>query len=118
MDGEEREELELQWVLEKHIRKAVDKADGLSFGYIGNYEKWGDNRKLIIWYGKEDKDEPRPTLWEHEAKDLDRVSCGIALASIKAYTKGYDSASGYWESMEAGTRIVCNNKVFCYVDDY
>ena len=101
------EDKELRDVFEKHIRKAVHRFNHrnnaigyklLRFGYIGNYGSmtWNsgfDDRKLIIWYGKEDKDEPSPTLWEHEARDLDRVSCGIALASVKAFEKGFDAGS-------------------------
>lgn len=137
MDGEEREELEQRWLFEKNIRKAVDDfnqgnpmvgADRiLTFGYIGNYGSitWNsgvDDRKLIIWYGAGGEDEPRPTLWEHEARDLDAVSYGKAIASIRSFARGFDAGSSYqqnhWESMAPGTRIVCKNKVFCYIDEY
>lgn len=107
MDGEEREELELRWLFEKNIRKAVDGFNRrigfksyklLTFGYIGNYGSmtWNsgiDDRKLIIWYGKEDKDEPRPTLWEHEARDLDATAVWKAIAAIKAFEKGFDEGA-------------------------
>lgn len=126
MDGDK----ELRSEFEKTIRNAVHRFNQrnnavdyrmLRFGYIGNYGSmtWNsgvDDRKLIIWYGPEDKDEPSPTLWEHEAKYLDAVSYGKAIASIKAFEKGFDAGISYqqnhWESIPAGTRMVCDNKLF------
>jgi len=70
--------------IERSISQAAHKAEGFTFGYIGNFESWGDDRKLMIW-----KDNVR--VWEAEAKginekDLDRamkILKGIKMISAK-----------------------------------
>lgn len=49
---------------------------GLIFGYIGNFERWGDDRELRIW------DNEGNTLWKCEAIRLDRQAFDRAVNII------------------------------------
>ena len=40
--------------LERRICDRCKDVDGLTFGYIGNFESWGDDRKLFIWIDEDD----------------------------------------------------------------
>ena len=83
---------------ERMISDEVDKHDGFTFGYIGNFERWGDDRKLYIesgdpkfkdysdayfkgagseWRGSAKK------IWQSEAKSLNQDAFDRAVKSIQ-----------------------------------
>ena len=69
-DNKQKEEV----TLERRICDRCRDVDGLTFGYIGNFERWGDDRKLFIWIDEDDMRERNgnhANLWECVARDLD-----------------------------------------------
>jgi len=86
-DNKQKEEV----TLERRICDRCKDVDGLTFGYIGNFERWGDDRKLFIWIDEEGmrlKNGNQASLWECEARDLDVKSTCLALAAIKGFQMG------------------------------
>ena len=86
-DNKQKEEV----TLERRICHRCKDVDGLTFGYIGNFERWGDDRKLFIWIDEEGmrlKNGNQASLWECEARDLDVKSTCLALAAIKGFQMG------------------------------
>lgn len=65
--------------MEKSIRAMVKMEKGLTFGYIGNLEPWGDDRKLMIW------DDQNCKIWTAEAKRLNNGDFKRAIDSIALY---------------------------------
>ena len=49
VDPKQKEEVRL----ECNISEQCEKEKGLTFGYIGNFERWGDDRLLMIWVNEE-----------------------------------------------------------------
>ena len=77
--------------LERRICDRCRDVDGLTFGYIGNFESWGDDRKLFIWINEDEmreKNGNQANLWECVARDLDVKSTCLALAAIKGFQMG------------------------------
>ena len=77
--------------LERRICDRCRDVDGLTFGYIGNFERWGDDRKLFIWINEDEmreKNGNQASLWECVARDLDVKSTCLALAAIKGFQMG------------------------------
>ena len=77
--------------LERRICDRCKDVDGLTFGYIGNFESWGDDRKLFIWINEDDmraKNGNQASLWECVARDLNVKDTVEALAAIKGFQMG------------------------------
>ena len=77
--------------LERRIGDQCRKAEGLTFGYIGNFERWGDDRKLFIWINEDDmraKNGNQASLWECVARDLNVKDTVEAFAAIKGVQMG------------------------------
>ena len=77
--------------LERRICDRCRDVDGLTFGYIGNFESWGDDRKLFIWINEDEmreKNGNQASLWECVARDLDVKSTCVALPAIKGFQMG------------------------------
>ncbi len=77
--------------LERRICEQCRKVEGLTFGYIGNFERWGDDRKLFIWINEDEmreKNGNQASLWECVARDLDVKSACLAFAAIKGFQMG------------------------------
>ena len=77
--------------LERRICDRCRDVDGLNFGYIGNFARWGDDRKLFIWINEDEmreKNGNQANLWECVARDLDVKSTCLALAAIKGFQMG------------------------------
>ena len=77
--------------LERRICDRCKDVDGLTFGYIGNFERWGDDRKLFIWINEDDmreKNGNQASLWECEARDLNVKDAYDAFAAIKGFQMG------------------------------
>ena len=77
--------------LERNISDQCRKAKGLTFGYIGNFERWGDDRKLFIWIDEDDmreKNGNQAALWECVARDLNVKDAVEAFAVIKGFQMG------------------------------
>jgi hypothetical protein len=73
--------------IEGRIRKRVEEIPELTWGYIGNFESWGDDRKLFIWVKGIP---PRPgqntiDIWSAEAKTLSATEASFAFAAIKGF---------------------------------
>jgi len=81
--------------LERFISKTVSEVLGLTFGYIGNFESWGDDRLLIIWiqdpYGANKK------LWECKAKSLTSAATSSALCAIKGFKAGFSYSRDHFK---------------------
>jgi|TARA_R110000824_G_scaffold180896_4_gene361475 hypothetical protein len=77
--------------LERRIGDRCREVEGLSFGYIGNFERWGDDRKLFIWI-KEDKMRAKngnqASLWSCVATGLDTEAAIKALVVIRGFEAG------------------------------
>ena len=74
--------------LERRICDRCRDVDGLTFGYIGNFERWGDDRKLFIWINEDDmraKNGNQASLWECVARDLNVKDTVEAFAAIKGF---------------------------------
>ena len=82
--------------LERNISDQCRKAKGLTFGYIGNFERWGDDRLLMIWV-KEDKMRERNgnqrCLWRCPAKDLTAHHHVAASYVIRGFEAGKEYSS-------------------------
>ena len=77
--------------LERRICDRCKDVDGLTFGYIGNFESWGDDRKLFIWINEDDmraKNGNQAVLWECVARELNVKDTCLALAAIKGFHMG------------------------------
>ena len=77
--------------LERKIRNICKDVDGLTFGYIGNFERWGDDRKLFIWIDEDnmrEKNGNRANLWEGVACDLNLEYTCRAFASVRGFEMG------------------------------
>ena len=77
--------------LERRICDRCKDVDGLTFGYIGNFESWGDDRKLFIWINEDDmraKNGNQASLWECVARDLNVKDTVEAFAAIKGFQMG------------------------------
>lgn len=75
---------------EAAIDQEVRKTPGLSFGYIGNFERWGDDRSLYIWIPSLPRQKNGNTqhLWSATAKSLSRQEYCDALRKITAFRLG------------------------------
>ena len=86
-NDKQREEV----TLERRICDRCKDVDGLTFGYIGNFERWGDDRKLFIWINEDDmraKNGNQASLWECEARDLNVKDAYAAFAAIQGFQMG------------------------------
>ena len=86
-DNKQKEEV----TLERRICDRCRDVDGLTFGYIGNFESWGDDRKLFIWINEDEmreKNGNQASLWECVARDLNVKDTCLALAAIKGFQMG------------------------------
>ena len=86
-NDKQREEV----TLERRICDRCKDVDGLTFGYIGNFERWGDDRKLFIWINEDDmraKNGNQASLWECVARDLNVKDTVEAFAAIKGFQMG------------------------------
>ena len=77
--------------LERRICDRCRDVDGLTFGYIGNFERGGDDRKLFIWINEDymrAKNGNQASLWECVARDLNVKDTVEAFAAIKGFQMG------------------------------
>lgn len=57
---------------------------GLTAGYIGNIEQWGDNRCFMIWAGAD-------KIWSADCNAVTRRTVSEGYAIVKLYAKGYNA---------------------------
>ncbi len=77
---------------ECELAEIVRETPGLKWGYIGNFERWGDDRCLHIWVeGLEESNGNTKSLWSGEARTFDRDHYFNALGKIWAYKIGYEA---------------------------
>ena len=77
--------------LERRICDRCSEVEGLNFGYIGNFERWGDDRKLFIWIEEDDmraKNGNQASLWSCAATYLDAKETIRAFAAVKGFEAG------------------------------
>lgn len=80
-------------MLEAKINNAAKGVTGLTFGYIGNRERWGDDRGLYLWTNDRLPNGNPVNLWRAEAKTLSLAEACMALKLIEAYKAGVAAAS-------------------------
>jgi len=74
--------------LERNIAERCAKEEGLTFGYIGNFESWGDDRKLFIWVDGMDRGVNQLSIWECPATSLCFEAAREATAAIRGFSAG------------------------------
>ena len=77
--------------LERRIGDQCRKAEGLTFGYIGNFERWGDDRLLMIWVNEDkmrERNGNQRCLWRCPAKDLKAEEAIAASYVIRGFEAG------------------------------
>ena len=82
--------------LERRICDRCRDVDGLTFGYIGNFERWGDDRLLMIWINEEmmrERNGNRRCLWRCPAKDLTANEAIAASYVIRGFEAGKEYSS-------------------------
>jgi len=78
---------------EKDLAALVDDVGTLKFGYIGNFESWGDDRRLHIWItNMEEENGNHMTLWSCEARDFNDRAYYQAVIQVKTFALGAHSA--------------------------
>ncbi len=88
-----RDQTSEQSAFEKNISDAAKETPLITFGYIGNFERWGDDRKLFLWISNlwwENGN--RKDIWSCNAVDLDRREQAKALRALRKFKDGYDAA--------------------------
>jgi len=86
---------------EQRIREEAEMVPAITFGYIGNFERWGDDRLLFLrvknsyWTEGNHK-----AIWSCPAKDLDRAEMSEALRALKHFRLGYEAAKKEFESTQ------------------
>jgi len=79
---------------EEDLIKLVNNTDGLCFGYIGNFEQWGDDRTLHIWVpGSFECNGNRVSIWSQHARCYDRKDYFRAVQAMKSFTIGRNSVN-------------------------
>lgn len=78
---------------EKKIGERVKEIEGLVLGYIGNFERWGDDRKLFIWVqGMRNASNTNTVeIWSCTARFLDQESFRDAMVALR----GFETALKY-----------------------
>lgn len=87
--------------VEKKIREEVDNTPGITFGYIGNFERWGDDRMLYLWVDGqrwEDGNRNQKDLWSCNATSLDKAALGRARIALRQFRMGYEAAKKEYQS--------------------
>lgn len=79
--------------IENRIRTFTEKVPGLRFGYIGNIERWGDDRRLHIWVEghRHDNGNP-PSLCRCEARALAIKENASAWHAVNGFKIGRETA--------------------------
>ena len=87
VDPKQKEEVRL----ECNISEQCEKEKGLTFGYIGNFERWGDDRLLMIWVNEDKMRESNGNqrcLWRCPAAELVAGDAIAASHVIKGFQAG------------------------------
>ena len=82
--------------LERNIGEQCRKVEGLTFGYIGNFERWGDDRLLMIWVNEDkmrERNGNQRCLWRCPAKDLKAEEAIAASYVIRGFEAGKEYSS-------------------------
>ena len=77
--------------LERRIGDMTREVEGLTFGYIGNFESWGDDRLLMIWINEDEMREKNgnlKSLWECKATALDYEQASRAICVVRGFEAG------------------------------
>ena len=82
--------------LERRICDRCSEVEGLNFGYIGNFERWGDDRLLMIWVDEDkmrERNGNQRCLWRCPAKDLKAEEAIAASYVIRGFEAGKEYSS-------------------------
>lgn len=75
---------------EKQIRELVEAQPGLRFGYIGNFERWGDDRKLFVWIeGQREASGNTASVWSCPATQITRRELSAAKCAVRDFGRAY-----------------------------
>jgi len=78
---------------EQDLNTLVADIGTLEFGYIGNFESWGDDRRLMIWIRNMSEDSGNfMKLWSCEAKDFCNKEYYKASLLVNSFALGAHSA--------------------------
>ena len=84
---------------EKKIRDEAEKTPCITFGYIGNFERWGDDRMLFLWISNQRHENGnQKDIWSCNARELDRQTVAGALYALRRFREGYEAAKKEWET--------------------
>lgn len=90
-----------QGELEKKIRAEAENTPHITFGYIGNFERWGDDRKLFLWISNLSYDRGNlKDIWSCTAVDLDKAEYSSATRALKHFKLGYEAAKKEFETTQ------------------
>ncbi len=77
---------------EKGLAELVENTKGLTWGYIGNFERWGDDRMLFIWVdGLYYENGNTKNIWSCGAKGFAGEDFRQAWRAVKAFEIGRES---------------------------
>lgn len=71
------------------LKEFVKQTDGLTLGYIGNIERWGDDRQWHVWVDSLRADGRTTSIWSCEAKTLQIEDLQEAYQAVKIFRIGY-----------------------------
>ena len=88
-----KDQTSTQRAIELKIREVAEETPCITFGYIGNFERWGDDRRLYLWIDRSrDSDGRRKHLWSCEAVGLDSAEMTCATRALRCFKEGYEAA--------------------------
>lgn len=78
----------------EEVAALVYGVQGLTYGYIGNFERWGDDRLLHIWVtDRREANGNLKSLWCCEANSLTRLEFSKASIAVKVFVAGWEAAT-------------------------
>lgn len=79
------------YACEAEIRDLAKATPGVTFGYIGNFERWGDDRSLYLWIDARDQAGQQVALWNCNAARLRKRDVAGARHVLRIYRLGYEA---------------------------
>ena len=94
-----KEQTPEQQEIERKIREAAEGAHLITFGYIGNFERWGDDRRLFLWISNmRGENGNLKSIWSCNSVELNRQELANARIALRHFKEGYDAAKKGFET--------------------